>query len=339
MLTNFQNSKMKYLYFTFFISFFVFSCQGQEKETTCEEKIKWAKKNTRQETKAQIIDSLRSIIREIHRELKGDTVEKVSKIEKVSKKEVLLDQNIKSLIKNTSSFAWRLTFKGKSYDTYIVNTKQHVIRLFNKNKRKGIHNFETILEQVKKNKSRLAFLMNAGMYQPDKSPQGLYIENGKVLNKLNTITKAKGKGNFFNFEHNPKHKYGNGVFLIGKNKTAAIVPTDDYAKTVKESDVLLATQSGPIALYQGKINQYFKEKSKNTNIRNGVGIINKNKIVFLISNQKVNLYEFGEVFREVFGCQDALYLDGAISRHYTPDLKRVNTQSSNHLGTFIAVIK
>jgi uncharacterized protein YigE (DUF2233 family) len=56
------------------------------------------------------------------------------------------------------------------------------------------------------------------------------------------------------------------------------------------------------------------------NLRNGVGIISKNtksKIVVLaISDSKVNFYDFALLFKEILGCENALYLDGAISKMY-----------------------
>ena len=50
----------------------------------------------------------------------------------------------------------------------------------------------------------LVFAMNGGMYLPNLSPQGLYIENGKVIKQLDKTQEAYG-----NFYLQP-----NGVFLI-----------------------------------------------------------------------------------------------------------------------------
>jgi uncharacterized protein YigE (DUF2233 family) len=51
--------------------------------------------------------------------------------------------------------------------------------------------------------SRLAIAMNAGMYHEDRSPVGLYVENGKELKAANT---RNGPGNF--------HLKPNGIFDV-----------------------------------------------------------------------------------------------------------------------------
>ncbi|EAB6718327.1 hypothetical protein DUP91_28835, partial [Salmonella enterica subsp. enterica] len=51
----------------------------------------------------------------------------------------------------------------------------------------------------------LLFSMNAGMYHEDKSPVGLYVENGVELSPLNT---DDAPGNFF--------MKPNGVFFVDK---------------------------------------------------------------------------------------------------------------------------
>lgn len=323
-------NKIKNILRLVLLSSITLACEAQEQKDMppCPEQIRWAKKTTAErvalETRRYVIDSLKALYD------KQDTSAKQLRSE---------TDNIKSLIKHTSSFAWRFKFKGKSYDTYIVNTANNQIRLFNKTEKGTTYTFKTILKEVKQKQSRLAFAMNAGMFKADRSPEGLYIENGVRKSKLAKYTKDQRKGNFYAFPHNKNHKYGSGIFIIKKDKTTAIIPTDTYEKTIKNKDVLLGTQSGPIALYKGEINQYFNENSSNKNIRNGVGIINNKKVVFLISNEPVNLYEFAQVFREVFGCQTALYLDGVVSKHYLPDLHRTDTRMNVPLGTFITVIK
>ncbi len=81
-------------------------------------------------------------------------------------------------------------------------------------------------------------------------------------------------------------------------------------------EIRYAQQSGPQLLIDGKIHSAFTEGSVNQTVRNGVGIIDENTIVFAISQTKVNLYEFAAMFQEKYGCKNALYLDGAISEIY-----------------------
>ena len=62
--------------------------------------------------------------------------------------------------------------------------------------------------------------------------------------------------------------------------------------------------------------------SVNFNIRNGVGVINAKTVVFIISRDPVSLYDFAAIFKEDFHCDNALYLDGFISRFYLPELNQ-----------------
>ena len=61
-----------------------------------------------------------------------------------------------------------------------------------------------------------------------------------------------------------------------------------------------------------------KRHSTNLNIRNGVGILPNNQIVFAISKKEINFYDFAEYFKNL-GCKNALYLDGFVSRTYLPE--------------------
>ena len=79
-----------------------------------------------------------------------------------------------------------------------------------------------------------------------------------------------------------------------------------------------ATQSGPMLVIDGAIHSAFKKGSINVNIRNGVGILPDNKIVFAISKEEINFYDFAEYFKNL-GCKNALYLDGFVSRMYLPE--------------------
>lgn len=142
--------------------------------------------------------------------------------------------------------------------------------------------------------------MNAGMYHKDLSPVGLYIENGKVLSPLN---EDSGKGNFF--------MKPNGVFLIGQNGGASILTTEAYAAA--HHDPLYATQSGPLLVVDGKVNQRFEENGKSRYIRNGIGVLDPHTVVLAISRAPVSFGSFARLFRDKLGCTNALYFDGQVS--------------------------
>lgn len=236
-----------------------------------------------------------------------------------------LEKNIDQLLEYTTNIAWKMTFKGKSYDVYVVDTEANTLKLYLKNSQGKNYTFSDILEEQKSKNSRLAFAMNAGMYDPNRNPVGLYVENGKEINKINKQTL---EGNFY--------MKPNGVVGLTKNNKAFVVATEDYK--YEATDLKWATQSGPMLLNKGEINSNFKDKSTNVNIRNGVGIVNDTKMVFAISNDQVNFYDFAELFKNVFSCKFALYLDGAISQMYLPELKRTASKGAG-LGPIITVIR
>ena len=72
------------------------------------------------------------------------------------------------------------------------------------------------------------------------------------------------------------------------------------------------------------------------NIRNGVGILPNNNVVFAISKTEINFYDFAEYFQQL-GCKNALYLDGFVSRMYLPEKNW--TQTDGNFGVLIGVTK
>lgn len=205
--------------------------------------------------------------------------------------------------------------------SYIVNTKTQDIKLYWKNEEqenfKSIQNLNTWLD---KNQKKLLFAMNAGMYKQDNSPQGLYIENQKLITQLDTTS---GNGNFY--------LKPNGVFYLTTDNSPAISPTTSFADNGK---IKYATQSGPMLVIDGQIHSAFKQGSTNLNIRNGVGILPDNKIIFAMSKKEINFYDFAEYFKNL-GCKNALYLDGLVSRTYLPEQNW--TQTDGNFGVIIGV--
>lgn len=153
-------------------------------------------------------------------------------------------------------------------------------------------------------------MMNAGIYSHNDVPAGLHVENGTILKTLNT---NKGQGNF--------HLQPNGVFLLSKAGQASIVTTADYQQHYagNEKALKLATQSGPMLLINGKINRKFLPNSPSEYSRNGICTTAKGKVYFLATDAfpavKSNLYQFASAAQQI-GCDNALYLDGSISKLY-----------------------
>jgi len=165
-------------------------------------------------------------------------------------------------------------------------------------------NFQSLQTYLSTQNKHITFAMNGGMYLKDLSPQGLYIENGKIIKKIDTTQEAYG-----NFYMQP-----NGIFYITKDKKAHVISSKKFKYT---NNINYATQSGPMLIIDGKIHHKFMPYSKNVHIRNGVGILPNGDLLFAISSEKINFYNFAMFFKQ-HGCKNALYLDGFVSCIYLP---------------------
>jgi uncharacterized protein YigE (DUF2233 family) len=222
-----------------------------------------------------------------------------------------------------SGQAVRVRHAGMDFDTYTIDYPKEKIRLYWKDNRGNkLKSIDSLKTHVERQGQQLVFATNAGMYMEDFSPLGLYKEDGKVLRQLNRVKRAYG-----NFYLQP-----NGVFVLTKDR-AMVVTTEAYAG-IKEK-VLFATQSGPMLVINGKLHPSFTKGSQNLNIRSGVGIDSTGKVVLAITNKPGNYYDFATLFQEVFGCRQALFLDGAICRMYLPALDRY--ELGGEFGAMIGV--
>ena len=106
----------------------------------------------------------------------------------------------------------------------------------------------------------------------------------------------------------------NGILSITKEGKPTICKTDDF---VSDKGIKYATQSGPMLVSEGIMNSKFNKGSSNVHIRNGVGVLPNGSLLFAISKQEINFYDFAQFFKEK-GCLNALYLDGFVSRMYLP---------------------
>ena len=146
--------------------------------------------------------------------------------------------------------------------------------------------------------------MNGGMYNKKLTPQGLYIENGELKSDIDTL--YKGYGNFY--------LQPNGIFFLTDKGKAYISKTNNFKMN---KNIKYATQSGPMLVINSKIHPEFDRKSKSLHIRNGVGIFPDGNLLFAMSKKKVSFYDFALFFKQS-GCDNALYLDGFISKTYLP---------------------
>lgn len=150
-------------------------------------------------------------------------------------------------------------------------------------------------EQLESDGKQLVFAMNGGMYEPGGSPKGLYIEKGRTLSKIDLL--ESGYGNFY--------LQPNGVLFITDENEAGICETARFNTKLK---IKYATQSGPMPLIGGEVNNQFRLGSDNKNIRNGVGLLEDGSLIFAMSKTKVNFHDFATFFKKN-GCKNALYLE------------------------------
>ena len=229
------------------------------------------------------------------------------------------------LLPEQMAMAQEVKWKSKAYDSYVIDTRVMDLALHWKDKRgKAFGNFSRLENYFTKEERQLLFAMNAGPFLPfpKGNPMGLFVENGKVRSPLNL---NEGIGHFF--------KKPNGVFFVGERGTG-IIESSQYPRL--DEKIFFATQSGPILVYRGNIHPDFDPSSTNRYIRSGVGLIAQEEIVFVVSKNPVNFYEFAELFQKHFLCKMALYLDGAQSDMYMPELGRFS-MTEQELGPLISV--
>jgi uncharacterized protein YigE (DUF2233 family) len=223
----------------------------------------------------------------------------------------------------------QLMNRGHRYLIFVADLEHYSIQL---------HLIDTIKKQLIGNLNKLkvlvpnaSMLTNAGIYKPDRYPQGLYISIDVHPGKFKINLRDPNNDNFYLLP--------NGVFFIDTNNSAAILESRDFSMIYKKNlnEIKIATQSGPMLVVDGKIHPEFRKGSKNLNIRSGVGIIDSNKVVFVISKERVNFFDFASFFKDIFGCKNALYLDGAISEMYIRDLNEVS--GKQRFGPMISVKK
>lgn len=204
-----------------------------------------------------------------------------------------------------------VTYQDKYQIKYLIVSDSKNISLIPSIKQ--ANSFETIVNNMSEDGY---FLMNAGMFHPNFNAVGLTIAEGQVKQALDTLSSPQN-GNFY--------LYPNGIFTIDKNNTPKITSTQDFIKAkVNTQELSLATQSGPMLVINNQIHSAFSSTSKNTNVRNGVGVNDKGEIIFAISETEITFYDFASFFKNELHCSNALYLDGTISEIYYRDKEKLS---------------
>lgn len=196
------------------------------------------------------------------------------------------------------------------FDVIRVDLAQAEIRLFWKDDAGNRYGSLSQIQQwAKEHHFQLVAATNAGIFEPGFIPTGLYVEAGQELSPLNL---ADGYGNFF--------LKPNGVFFID-DRGASIYEASRFAEA--RPDVAYATQSGPLLLNKNRVHPAFTDGSRNCRLRSGIGVSPDGSVYLVISNGSVNFYDFAVYFRDQLGVEEALYLDGGISKLLAPDMGRM----------------
>jgi uncharacterized protein YigE (DUF2233 family) len=202
-------------------------------------------------------------------------------------------------------------FQGASFTACRVDLRHEALHLYWRDEvGKPYGNLTALRDSLIQHGKTLSFATNAGMYQDNLSPLGLYVVDHRQLVPLNRRT---GFGNFY--------RPPNGVFMIDE-RGARVLTTQEYADTSPHPE--LASQSGPILVHQGAITEspVMNPQSTSLRIRNGVCAPSTDAAVFVISDSPVSFYTFAKFFLVQVGCGEALYLDGSISSLYAPQVRR-----------------
>jgi uncharacterized protein YigE (DUF2233 family) len=201
-----------------------------------------------------------------------------------------------------------------SYDSanYVVcafDTRKDDIKLFWKGADdKAYGGFSRLASALSAHGRALRFAMNAGMFEDDLSPVGLYVEDGRLRHRADL---REGPSNF--------HLRPNGVFYVADSGAGVAETTHFLAAGLKTR---FATQSGPMLVLDGRIHPKISPTGASAKIRNGVGVRDGSQVVFAISEEPVTFHAFAQLFRDRLNCPNALYLDGSVSSLYAPNLNR-----------------
>jgi uncharacterized protein YigE (DUF2233 family) len=216
------------------------------------------------------------------------------------------------------------SFEGSTFTACRYDPASHGLELILDGETGPLRSFAALERHLGPRANHLLFAMNAGMYDEEGDPIGLYVEKGKSRHRINL---RPGPGDF--------HLKPNGVFAVDDAGRVAIVPSERFAAKVKNAR--WATQSGPMLVIAGKLHPKFDPDGPSRLLRNGVGVAGPRDAWFAISEEGVSFGRFARFFRDALGCRDALYLDGTVSSLWDPASGRQDSHAE--LGPMVAVFR
>lgn len=170
------------------------------------------------------------------------------------------------------------------------------------------------------------FLINASIVDSFCNPIGWFMDHGTEIQPINN---DDGIGNFY--------LKPNGAFLI-TDDIAHVIETDSIQEI---EGVRFGIQSGPLLVNNGIVNPHIRQGSANKFIRCGVGITTMNghpELVFAISLEPVNFWDFSQFFTKSFQCTTVLCLESAGSVFKFPFMDNFTSDRDIVVCRYIAYI-
>lgn len=215
-------------------------------------------------------------------------------------------------------------FEGSRFTVCRYDPVRHELRLVSTGADgAALRSFRNLDGVLGDQRPRLAFAMNAGMYDDAGAPIGLHVEAGVTRRPLNI---RAGPGNF--------HLKPNGVFWLDGEGHVHVTETAAFAA----GDVrpVWASQSGPMLVIDGALHPAIAPNGTSLNVRNGVGACGEDGgAAFVISESAVSFGRLARLFKDKLGCRDALYFDGAVSSLWAPRQGRMD--AGHALGPMVAI--
>lgn len=197
--------------------------------------------------------------------------------------------------------------------------------------RRPVRTIARVDSLVRARGERLLFATNAGLYEHVDSATGLLVaDGGRTYARLNRSGGPPDPCSVANFYCPP-----NAVFYVAGARAAVRSTADFAARRASAGAPSLASQSGPMLVRNGTLARAFPANSQSRKVRNGVGVRADGSVVFAIADGPVTFYDFAVAFRDDFRCQDAMFLDGAISQLYAGPGTRLPPPSQEFAAVFI----
>lgn len=219
-----------------------------------------------------------------------------------------------------SSCNFHSPLKEDIFVAYVADLSNHQLSFYPQNDTaKDFCTLEDLKLHLANQNIALVFAMPIAETKSTEFSQDLYIENGDIVHDL--ISKKTN------------NKQTNGIWYIRYNGETDILKEDDfqYDKNIKH-----ALQVKKMLVVDRNIPLDFDPHSKETSMRSGVGVLSSRKLLFVISKEPVNRYDFAAFFLHK-GCKNAILLNETLAELYLPEQNY--TKLGTNFGVLVGVTK